>query len=61
MGDLFNGWDEDGDPEGYEKRAQEYYDDKVARAEEAAIWGVLIFAVITVTMAVAYGIWVTIS
>jgi hypothetical protein len=67
ISDLFNGWDEDGEPMGneesisYQKRAEEYYDDKVARAEEVVIWGVLIFAVVTVTAAIAYGIWTTIS
>ena len=44
MGDLFNGWDEDGEPEGdleYEKRSREYYDRKVARAEDVAIPAVI--------------------
>lgn len=51
MGDLFNGWDEDGEPQGYAKRAREYYDRKVEKAEETAIfalkYGLLIGIIIT--------------
>ncbi len=53
MGDFFNGWPEDGEPEGYDseienweeeygKRAQRYYDKKVARAEQVGCVGILL-------------------
>jgi hypothetical protein len=53
MADLLNGWPEDGEPEGYDseienweeeygKRAQRYYDKKVARAEHAGCVGILL-------------------
>lgn len=55
MGDLFNGWDEDGEPSGwdeddYQKRSQEYYDRKVERAEEVAMPVVVILVCVLVAM-----------
>lgn len=62
MGDFFNGWPEDGEPEGsgteyenweeeYQKRAEEYYDNKVARAERLGCLAVL-------TVSAWFGLWV---
>ena len=55
MSDLFNGWPEDGEPQGHqeddhEKRAQDYYDRKVARGEEVAMPAIAIGACILIAL-----------
>lgn len=68
MSDLFNGWNEDGEPEGYDsemeawndeymKRARRYYDRKVARGEETAGLALIFCVVLAVVAWIGLMIW----